>query len=100
MSLRTLRNKYWDVNHLFGWAMSKKLPLAGIKWIEETFQFNKDLIKSCNDDEVHYLEVDIQYIENLYNLHDDLPCLLKRKTNERVSKLVSNSPDKNNVLYK
>ena len=61
MSLRTQRNKYQDVNHLIGWAISQKLPLAGFKWIEETFHFNKDLIKRYNDDEGYYLEVDIQY---------------------------------------
>ena len=37
--------KYWDVNNLYDWAMSQKLPVNNFEWIEETSQFNKDFIK-------------------------------------------------------
>ena len=40
--------KYWDVNNLYGWAMSQKLPVNGFKQVEETSQFNEDFIKSYN----------------------------------------------------
>ena len=33
--------KYCDVNKLFGWAVSQKLPVDRFKWVEETSQFNK-----------------------------------------------------------
>ena len=42
--------KYWNVNNLYGWAMSQRLCLGGFKWVEETPQFSEDLIKGCNDD--------------------------------------------------
>ena len=32
---------YWDVNNLYGWEMSQKLPLNNFEWIEETSQFNE-----------------------------------------------------------
>ena len=38
--------KYWDINDLYGWAMSQKLPLDAFKWDEETSQFNGDFMKS------------------------------------------------------
>ena len=38
--------KYWDVNDLYGWEMSQKLPVSNFKWIEDTFQFNEDFMKS------------------------------------------------------
>ena len=41
--------KYWDVNNLYGWWMSQVFPLSGFRWVEETFQFNENFIKSYND---------------------------------------------------
>ena len=62
--------KYWDVNNLYGWAMSQKLPVNKFEWIEDTSQFNKDFIKNCNEerDEGYFLEVDVQYSE--YHFYD------------------------------
>ena len=40
--------KYWDVNSLYGWVMSQKLPVNNFEWIGETSQFNKDFIKNQN----------------------------------------------------
>ena len=36
---------YWDVNNLYGWAMSQKVPVNNFEWIEEPSQFNEDFIK-------------------------------------------------------
>ena len=30
--------------------MSQKLPVNHFRWVEETFQFNENFIKSYNDD--------------------------------------------------
>ena len=51
--------KYWDVNNLYGSAMSQNLPVPGFKWVEETSHFNEDFIKSYNedDDEGYFLGV-------------------------------------------
>ena len=60
--------KYWDVNNFYGWAMSQKLPVNKFEWIKDTFQFNTDFIKNYNDasEQGHFLEVHVQYPENLY----------------------------------
>ena len=70
-----------EVNDLYGWAMSQKFPVNKFEWIEQTSQFNEDFIKNHNEenDEGYFLEVDVQYLENLHELHHDLPFLPERK---------------------
>ena len=41
---------YWDVNNLYGWAMSKKVPVNNMEWIKDTFQFNEDFIKNYTEE--------------------------------------------------
>ena len=67
--------QYWDVNNLYGWAMSQKFSLNNFEWIKDTSQFNEDFIKNYNEesDEGYFLEVDVQYLENLHEFHNDLP---------------------------
>ena len=39
--------QYLDANNLYGWAMSKKLPVNGFKWIDNN-EINEDFIKNYN----------------------------------------------------
>ena len=59
----------WDVNNLYGWAISQKLPAKGFEWAE----FDENFIKNYSDesDEGRFLEVDVQYSEKLHDLHND-----------------------------
>ena len=86
----------WDANNLYGWAMSQKLPVNNFEWIKDTSQFNEDFIKNYNEesDEGYFLEVDVQYLEKLHELHNDLPFLPERMKIEKVEKLVANLHDK------
>ena len=72
---KSLNHNYWNVNNLHGWAMPQKVPVNNFEWIEETSQFKKDFIKNYNEerDEGHFLEVDVKYPEQLYELHNGLP---------------------------
>ena len=58
----------------------KSCLLNVFKLIENTTQFNVGFIKSYNEDsdEGCFLEVDVQYPENLCNLQNELPFLLER----------------------
>ena len=72
--------KCWDVNNIYGWAMSQKLHGNDFKWVEDISKFNESFIKSSNEesDEWYFLEVDIQYRENIHDLHNDFSFLPER----------------------
>ena len=93
-------NQYWDVNNLYGWTMSQKLLVNNFERITDTSQFNEDFIKNYNEesDEGYLLEVDVQYLEKLHELHDDLPFLSKRMKIVKVEKLVANLHDKTEYI--
>ena len=82
--------KYWDVNNLYVWAMLQKLPVNRYEWIEDTFKFNEDYTKKYNEeiDEGYFLEVDVQYPENLQKLRNELSFLSENMKIEKVKKLI------------
>ena len=86
--------KYWDVKNLCGWAMSQKLPANYFEQIEDTSKFNEDFIKNYNEEknEGYFLNVDVQYPENLHELNKVLRFSPERML--LVQKLVTNSHDK------
>ena len=88
--------KYQDVNNLYEWAMSQKLPANIFKWVEDIFEFDESFIKSYKgeSDEGYFLLGDIHYSENLHKTQNDLPFLPERIKIEKVEKLVANLHDK------
>ena len=92
---------YLDANNFYGWAMSQKLPLNGFEWVKNLSQFNESFIKIYdeNSDIGYFLKVVIDYPENLFNLNQDLPFLLKRKKVNKVEKLICNVEDKERYVF-
>ena len=90
--------EYLDSNNLYGWAMSQKLPVKGFKWVKQKklSKFNEDFIKKYDEDSNtgYFLEADIDYPKELFNLHNDLPFLPKIKKVEKVEKLICSTEDK------
>ena len=39
---------YLDANNLYGWEMSKKLPIDSFKWENDLSRFNESFIKTYN----------------------------------------------------
>ena len=78
---------YLDANNLYGWAMSKPLPIHGFEWMKvdelETWE-----LYSC------ILEVDLECPENLHDLHNDYPLAPEQIVVNKVSKLIPNLGDK------
>ena len=76
--------------------MGNKLPVNNFEWIKDSSKFNEDFINNYNEesDEGYFLEVDVQYLKKIHELHNDLPFLPERMKIGRVEKLVANLRDK------
>ena len=92
--------QYLDANHLYGSAMSQKLPISGFKWKKNKSKFTKEFIKNYDEDsdKGYILELDVNYPENLHDLHSDLPFLPERMKINKCTKLVCNLYDKENYV--
>ena len=91
---------YLDANNLYGWAMSQRLPVNGFEWTEQLSEFDKSFIKNYdeNNDKGYILEVDVESLKNLFNLHCDLSFSPERKKIEKCKKLVCNKHNKENYV--
>ena len=89
-----------DANNLYGWAMSRKLPVNGFEWVEDLSQFKEDFIKNYdeNSDKGYFLEVDVEYPKNLFSVRSNLPFLPERKKIGKCNKLVCDFNDKKNYV--
>ena len=87
--------QYLDANNLYGWAMSKKLPTNGFKWLDSN-KINEYFIKNYNENNKkgYILEVDVKYPKRLHELHSDLPFLPERMKIDKCKKLVCNLSNK------
>ena len=95
--------EYLDANKLYGWTMSQKLPINDFKWIkqEKLSKFNEDFIENYDENGYigYFLEADIDYPKELFNLHKDLPFLAESKKVNNVEKLICDIDKKKNMLF-
>ena len=54
---------YLDSNNLYAWAMKQNMPTGSFKWVNGITKGHKNYIVEC----------DLEYPEELHNLHDDYP---------------------------
>ena len=65
---------YLDANNLYGWAMSQYLPTGNFKWLSQNQIEKTNLGKYTeNSKKGLILEVDLEYPQELHNLHNDFP---------------------------
>lgn len=65
---------YLDATNLYGYCMQQFLPEKNFVWLSDEEIQNYNPIEQSDTSEYGYiLEVDIDYPENLHNLHNDFP---------------------------
>ena len=92
--------QYLDANNLYGAAMSKKLPIKGFKWIDDIERIHEEFIKEYNEinDKGYVIEADVDYPQELHDLHSDMPFLPERMVINKTKKLVCNLHNKKNYV--
>ena len=90
--------QYLDNNNLYGWAMSKKLPVNGFRWLDsdKINETNEVFIKNYNENnnKGYIFEVDVRYPKRLHDLHSDLTILPERMEINKCKKLICNLSNK------
>ena len=83
---------YMDANNLYGYAMSRKLPVDGFEWVEDLSVIDQNFIKNYDEDsDVGYLiEADVEYPKEFHTLQSDLPFLPERIEVNKCKKLIWN----------
>ena len=76
---------YLDANNLYGWAMSKPLPISNFKWMKNLNNWRN---RPC------ILEVDLEYPEELHDLHIEYPLAPESLNVGNVDKLIPNLMNK------
>ena len=61
-----------NMNNLYGWVMSEYLPYGGFKWLKNVDEFD---VMSISEKSLigYFLEVDLEYPDELHELHNDFP---------------------------
>ena len=90
--------QYLDANNLYGKAMTEKLPVKVFRWMDDFSKMDEGFVRGYdkNDNKGYILEVDVDYPNELQNLHSDLPFLPERMVINNTLKLVRNLHDKKN----
>ena len=92
---------YVDANNLYGEAMSQKLPVHSFNWLtnkEIENLFNQQIVQVWEKTPC-ILEVDLEYPEELHDLHNDYPlCPERVECDKGVKKLIPNLRDKKNYV--
>ena len=63
---------YLDINNLYGWGMKEYLLYEGLEWLKNANEFEVMSISEKSPIE-YFLEVDVEYSDELHELHNDYP---------------------------
>ena len=86
---------YLDMNNLYGWAMSEYLPYEGFEWLRNVDEFD---VMSVSEKSLigYFLEVDLEYYDELHELHNDYPLAPEKPavSSDMLSKYCKKIADK------
>ena len=92
---------YLDANNLYSWVMSQSLPYKDFKWCRSSGATGLDWLNKYDENSPQgiILEVDLEYPQELHNLHNGYPCAAEKikVTNDMLSTYCSNIKDQHKI---
>ena len=90
---------YLDASNLYGWGMSQKLPYKNFRWVNEKKLVGLDpYLLDADGDTGYILQVDLEYLKDLHDLHNDYPLAPENMNINRVDKLTPNLNNKEKYI--
>ena len=81
---------YLDANNLYGWAMSQYFPYSESKWLNQKGIDKVDVnLIGENSLDGYILEVDLEYPDELHELHNDYPLAPEKLSYEKKLVMLS-----------
>ena len=97
--------QYLDANNLYGWAMSQNLPTHGFKWMKNiTMEKVDEILEKANHSMSNHgkkgyiFEVDLEYPEHLWDLHNDYPLAPEKIKVNSIEKLICHFKHRKNYV--
>ena len=89
---------YLDKNNLYVWTMSEYLHYGEFNWLKNVDKFDVNSINEKSDTG-YFLEVDLEYPNELHELHNDYPLAPEKLavTNDMLSKYCKKIADKYDI---
>ena len=89
-----------DSNNLYGMAMCEKLPVKGFKWMDDISIISEEFVKSYDkkSSKGYILKADVDYPNELQDLHRDFPFLPERLVVNNTEKLICNLQNKKDYV--
>ena len=93
---------YIDINNLYGWALSQKLPYADFEWVEDRAELARILteLPDETEDYGYTLEVDLEIPDAYHGFLSDLPPapISQKPPNSSCPKLLLTLDSKKNYI--
>ena len=80
---------YLDMNILYGCAMRQYLPINNFKWVKDIDKIEQKLMRIKNNSSTGFvLEVDLEYMQELDDIHNDYSLAPEKLTYQKNGYLI------------